>query len=259
MVIAEIKPTLRLAFPIVTSLLAQVAMEFVDVMMLGRLGANALAAGGLATSVYFIVYIFTVGLVLSVGVFVSRGFGTKDQALIIRSVQAGLWIAFFSSLGSMAIIFFTENILLLIKQPSTISLLAGDYARAVVWGIPAVLGFLVLREYVTAMSMPRVVMLISIAAIPANVLFNIIFMYGKLGFPALGIAGVGWATTLVDWMMFGAMIGYTLYHTKLRQHNYWQEIWKINWQHLTQMFKVGFPIGVNLLHKLSTLIKNKFG
>lgn len=264
MILTEIKPTLRLAFPVIASLLAQVAMEFVDVMMLGRLGADALAAGGLATSIYILVYVFTMGIVLSVGVFVSRGFGANNRPLIISSVQTGLWMALLLSIFGAIIIYYTENFLLLIKQLPTISLLAGDYARAVMWGIPAALGYLVLREYVTAMTMPKVVMFVGVAAIPANAVLNYLLMYGKLGLPELGVAGVGWATTVVDWLIFAAILLYTMLQKKLREYPYWLKLWPIDWGHFAKMIKVGLPIGVSLLSEIglfsiTTLLMGYFG
>src|ERR1700758_1322466 len=94
----ELPETLRLAVPIALTQLGQIAMMTTDLVLIGRLGEDAVAAAALAHTVYFINFTFGLGLVAAVSPLAAQAFGAGDVRRIRRSLRVGLWVALFISL-----------------------------------------------------------------------------------------------------------------------------------------------------------------
>ena len=264
MLLLEMKKTTRLAYPLIASLLANVALEFIDVVMMARLGAEELAAGGLSESLYLSIFIFSLGIVLSVGIFASRAYGEKDSAGVSKVIRAGLWLVIFCSIIGMLLTYLMPNFLLLIKQDPKISFMAGEYARAVLWALPTSLGFIALREFVTVVKHPRIVMYIAIFSLPANAFLNWVFMYGNLGVDSMGVAGAGWSTALVSAIGFLWLLFFAMKHPQFKQYTFLHQFFKIDFKQIILMLHVGWPIGVALffeigLFSVSALLMGYFG
>ena len=86
---------MALAWPMILTNLGQTAMTATDVMMMGRLGADALASGTLGANLYFAPMIFGMGLILAVSPMVAFELGRKRHSVrdVRRTVRQGLWIA----------------------------------------------------------------------------------------------------------------------------------------------------------------------
>ena len=85
----------------------------------------------------------------------------------------------------------------------------GRFLGAIAWAAPGFLGFAVLRSFLAA-SHSRTVMIALILCIPMNAGLNWILVFGHLGAPALGIAGSGCATAVIQWLMFTGLGSYAL-------------------------------------------------
>lgn len=87
--------------------------------------------------------------------------------------------------------------------------LTEGYVRAIALGLPAMYAYLTLRFVSEGLGHTRPIMLIAVIGLIVNVLFNYLLMFGKLGFPALGAVGCGYASAVSMWMMFASMLLYT--------------------------------------------------
>ena len=99
----ELAETLKLAVPIALTQLGQIAMMTTDLAMIGRLGAEAVAAASLAHTVFFVSFTFGMGLVSAVAPLAAQAFGARDPHLMRRSLRVGLWAALLISLPMMAL------------------------------------------------------------------------------------------------------------------------------------------------------------
>ncbi len=86
--------------------------------------------------------------------------------------------------------------------------IADGYLRAIAWGMPAIVGFFILRYLNEGMSNIIPVMLIGILGLIVNIISNSILIFGYLGAPAMGGVGAGWATTITHWVMFFGLLMY---------------------------------------------------
>ena len=166
----ELAETLKLAVPIALTQLGQIAMMTTDVAMIGRLGAEAVAAASLAHTVLFVSFTFGMGLVSAVAPLAAQAFGARKPHLIRRSLRVGLWAALLISLPLMALRFWAEQVLLMLGQAPMTAHLAQEYLAGLVWTILPALWFLAIRGFMSAINRPEPILWITLAAIAANAL-----------------------------------------------------------------------------------------
>lgn len=243
-IIAETQACLHLAIPLAAAQLAQASTNFFDTLMMGWLGTQALAAGALgAVSFSFLVLICS-GFLSAVGALAAVAFGAGDFERVGRLCCQGLWLAAGLSLPLMLFIWHTQGFLEYMGQEPSNIILAETYLRAIVWGFPAALGFTVLKNIVSALNQPHPITLITICGVLINVVGNYVLMFGKLGFPALGLAGIGWASAFSFWVTFAAGIGFILLSPKLNQYRIFQHLLKVDLRIFRELIHTGWPIGI---------------
>jgi MATE family multidrug resistance protein len=129
------------------------------------------------------------------------------------------------------------------QEPENIALAEG-YLRAIAWGYFPGLGFAVLRSFVSALSRTRPVIVTMICGTLFNVAVNYVLAFGKFGLPALGLAGLGWASTLSLWGMFVALAIYILSQPQLRVYGAFANLHQFDGKIFWELVRVGVPIGV---------------
>ncbi|WP_051608797.1 MATE family efflux transporter [Fodinicurvata fenggangensis] len=243
----ELKATLRLALPLVALQLGQVAIETTDVVMMGWLGQDSLAAGALAVHVFMFFWLFTLGVLSAVAPMISQAIGALDEVGARRTVRQGLWAAVLVSLPSMSVLWYSEDLLLLIGQTPQVAAEAQTYLRAALWAFPASMGFVVLRYFIAALSRPRAAMVAMLSCVLLNIGLNALLMFGMLGFPRLELLGAGISTAVVHTAMFLGLLVYVLKDSQFRRYDLLVRFWKPDWQRFRQLLALGLPIGMVLM------------
>jgi MATE family multidrug resistance protein len=245
MISREIRATVALAAPVVATQLAQISMGFVDTIMVGHLSSDALAGIALGNSIFFTTVVIAMGVVMAVGPMVSQAFGAGDETALARSVRQGLWLAAALTVPCMLIVRHAGVFLSWMGQdPATVEL-SQSYLRAISWGAFPFLGFVALRSFIEGVSRPRPATVISFLAVGLNVGANYVLMYGKLGFPALGLVGTGWASTVVFWFMMIALVVVAQSSRTFASYGVFSHIRRPDPHYLREIFRIGWPIGVS--------------
>ncbi|MBW4721517.1 MATE family efflux transporter [Saccharothrix obliqua] len=205
-----------LAAPIAGIQLAQVALTSVDLAMLGLLGVSAVAAGGLAILLYNQIRTMCVGMVTGTGNLVAAAAGAAERrtgtdelddrardeirsllrsALLVATVTAAVGAAVLCGLASA--------LPLLGQQPEVVSL-ARAMMFALAGGLFPMVWLNVLRQFAVGLRRPGSLLAVTLVSIAVNAGCNAVFIYGWLGLPRLGVAGVGLATTVVQFCTLAA-------------------------------------------------------
>jgi MATE family multidrug resistance protein len=241
--VSEVRECLYLAVPLAAAQLAQSMTGFVDTVMMGLLGSEALAAGGLGAMTFTILLIIATGIITAVSPLVAEAYGAGNTERARQVGQQGLWLAAFLALPLTLLIWHAGSLLRQLGQaPDTVAA-AETYLRAIAWGYLPGLGFAVLRSYISALSRPRPIMVIVIGGTLLNVVGNYVLIFGKLGFPKMGLAGIGWASTLSLWGMFLAAIAYILAQPSLRSYNPFTRTFRYQGKLFAELVSLGLPIG----------------
>jgi multidrug resistance protein, MATE family len=255
-IISEVQQCLVLAVPLAAAQLAQSATAFADTVMMGWLGSQTIASGGLGAVTFTFCLLVCSGIVSAVSPIVAEAYGAGKTERLGWIMQQGLWLSLILGIPITALLWHGGTFLRLIGQdPNTVAL-TETYLRTIAWGFLPGLGFAVLRSFISALSRPRPVMVTVFLGTLLNITANYVLMFGKFGFPTLGLAGIGWASTLSLWSM---LIGLGLY---LFKHPHFQQYGLFPWlpsnrksaptkvatakesrQILGEIVRVGLPIG----------------
>lgn len=242
--LTEARAMIALAWPMVMTNLAQTAMQATDVMMMGRLGPGALAAGTLGSNLYFSPMIFGLGLILAVSPMVAFELGRNRHSVrdIRRTVRQGFWISGLVCLPIWLLLWQAEAILTGMGQDPALSADAAAYLRAMQWSTLPFYLYIVLRSFISALERPGWALVIAGAAVIFNILANWCLMFGNLGFPALGIVGAGVATTLSSSFMFAGLTAVVLMDRRFRRYRLFGRFWRSDWPRFRRLLALGLPI-----------------
>ncbi len=237
---------LTLAAPVVVTQLAHISLGFVDTVMVGRLGPEALAGVALGNTLFYSATLFCMGVVMAVGPMVSQAFGAGKDEPIGRSVRQGQWLAAALTVPAFLFVWNASPILHLLGQAEPNIERAAAYLRAISWGIFPFLGFAALRGFNEAVSNPRPVTVIALTGVGLNIAANYVLMFGKLGFPELGLVGTGWASTIVFWGTFLCLVGYSVRNRSYEKYRIFSKLGRPDPRYFKDLFRIGWPIGASM-------------
>lgn len=241
---SEIRATLALSWPMVLTNLAQTAMTVTDVMILGRVSADTLAAGALGSNLYFAPMIFGLGLMLATVPMMAHAVGRNRHSVrdLRRTVRQGLWAAVIISIPMWLLLWHGEELLLLMGQEPKLAAEAGAYLHALQWGLLPFYFYIVLRSFITTLERPGWATVVAFVAVGVNLLGNWALVFGHLGMPRLGIVGSGIATSLSSLMMFIGMVLVVSIDRQFRRYRLFGRFWRADWARFRQLMRLGLPI-----------------
>jgi MATE family multidrug resistance protein len=243
----ELAETLKLAAPIAMTQLGQIAMMTTDLAMIGRLGAEAVAAAALAHTILFVSFTFGMGLVSAVAPLAAQAFGARNPHIIRRALRVGMWAALIVALPLMALRFFAEQVLLMLGQSAAASHHAQEYLAGLVWTILPALWFMAIRGFMSAINRPEPVLWITLAAIPANALLVYVLLFGAFGLPPLGLFGAGLGTSIINIGTFLAVVWFAMFRRPFRKYHVFGHFWRMDWPLMGRLIVIGAPISLSFL------------
>ncbi len=203
----EARHLLRLAGPVVTALLGNMLMGFVDTLMVGRVSVDALAAAAIGNFWIFATLQAATGVLFALDPIVSQAHGAGDGERAGLALQQGLVLAGVLSIGVILLWSLSGSVLLGLGQQPELAAEAHTYTRVQLPAVPFLLGTAALRQYLQARELVRPAMWVVLIANLWNVFFNWVFIFGNLGAPALGLEGAGIATSITRILSAVALVG----------------------------------------------------
>lgn len=242
--LSEVKACLFLAIPLAGAQLAQSATGFVDTVMMGLLGSQNLAAGAIGATSFTACLIIGSGIVSAVSPLAAEAFGAGKTDAIGQIVRQGLLLALLLAMPITLLLWLGGDLLVMLGQAASTADLADGYLKAIAWGYFPGLGVAVLRNFVAALSITRPIIVTIVLGTLLNVVGNYILMFGTLGFPALGLAGIGWASVLSLWSMFIGLGIYILKQSRFKPYRVFHHLGRFQARVFGELVQVGLPIGV---------------
>lgn len=187
---------LHLTAPLVLAQVSQTAMGFVDTVMAGRFSAVDLAAVAVGSSIFFPVYLFLIGLLSAVTPLVAQANGRGDSDGIRQAIRRGMGIGLLVGLALMPVLWSMRPFMVWMGVSAEVIPITMRFLFAISWGLPVGGLFFAVRNGGDGLAKPRLSMLAGFTGLLVNILANYLLIYGKLGLPALGGAGCGWASSL---------------------------------------------------------------
>lgn len=243
-VVKEIKVMAALAWPVVLSQLGLVTLGLTDILVVGQVSEQALAAVSLGHLFSFALLIVCFGLLRGIDPFISQAFGAGRNSELSGALARSLFIASCAAVPVTLAHFWAEPILRWFEQPASVLPITGVYARALAPSIPPVLLMASLTGFLQGMGHMRAPMVVVMLSNVLNIALNIVLVFGvpELGIPALNALGSGIATTCVRWLSLFAL----LWVSRDVWRTYWPVSWRkeIQWSTIKPLLRVGGPVGL---------------
>jgi len=243
----EMAALARIALPLVLSMVGLMAITTTDMVMLGWLGPEALAATALGLSAFHPIMLLGIGIGTAVTPLAAAALAKRQVREMRRAVRQGFWAAVPFTLLAIPALAWIGGLFEAIGQDPGLSQTAELYLRGVLPGLFFILVFNVLRSYATALERTRPVLLITLLAIPLNALINYGLIFGAFGLPRMEVLGAGLASSVTNIVMafgLGAVIAYRL---PFRRHHIFGRIWRPDWPIFRAIHRIGVPIGLFFL------------
>jgi len=244
----ELRSTLALAWPLILANLTQQLIQATDVLLMGRLGATQLAAATLALNLTFTFNLLMLGLVIASSPMMATALGQRFNAVrdVRRTFRAGLWLLAFMLPPYWLLLWHVGDLMRAFGESEELASQGQTFLRAYMWCTAPWLLFQLMRNFVSALERPRVVLWLSLAGIGLNALLSWSFIFGKFGLPALGLVGGGLGSTLTWLIMCGALVFVVLSDRQFRRFHLFGHWWRFDRQRTMVMVRLGWPIGLTM-------------
>ncbi|WP_233493293.1 MATE family efflux transporter [Ruegeria atlantica] len=238
-----------LGLPLIGGHLAQFAIGLTDTVMLGWYGVEALAAVTLASSYFFVLFLFGAGFGLAVMPMVATAAAEEDETSIRRTTRMGLWLSLVYAAVMMPMLWWSYPIFLALKQDPQVAETASQYLRVAGWGLIPALLVMVLKSYLAALERTQIVLWITVAAAVVNAFTNYALIFGNWGAPELGVMGAAIASVVTQVVSLVCVVIYAM--RVLPEHSLFQRFWRPDWEMFLSVLRLGVPIGLTTLSEVS--------
>ncbi|MES0860766.1 MATE family efflux transporter [Ruegeria sp. SCPT10] len=246
---AHFKAIAVLGLPLIGGHLAQFAIGLTDTVMLGWYGVEALAAVTLASSYFFVLFLFGAGFGWAVMPMVATAAAEEDETSIRRSTRMGLWLSLLYAALVMPLLWWSYPILIALRQEPQVAETAAQYLRVAGWGLFPALLVMVLKSYLAALERTQIVLWITVVAALVNGVTNYALIFGNWGAPELGVMGAAIASVVTQIVSLVAVVAYAVY--VLPQYNLFQRFWRPDWEMFGSVLRLGVPIGLTTLAEVT--------
>jgi MATE family multidrug resistance protein len=205
---SELRAVLRIAVPLALAELGWMSMGVVDTIMVGRLPASAVSIGAVSVgnALFYVFAIFGLGLLSGLDTLASQAIGAGDQSRARRALASSFGLAACATPVLAACVLGGAPILALIGVTEPVRSEAISFVYALIWSLPLLLAYSILRRYLQALHHVRPITFALITANAVNALGNWLLIFGHWGFPALGVRGSAISTVFARIYLAGLLL-----------------------------------------------------
>jgi MATE family, multidrug efflux pump len=197
----EFKYNLKLATPVMLGMLGHTFVSLVDNIMVGQLGSAELAAVSLGNSFIFIAMSLGIGFSTAITPLIAEADSENNFKKGKSSFKHGLFLCTVLSFALFGLILISKPLMSIMNQPEEVVILAIPYLDLVAFSLIPLIIFQGFKQFSDGLSMTKYPMYATILANIVNVILNYILIFGKLGFPQMGIVGAAVGTLASRFIM----------------------------------------------------------
>jgi MATE family multidrug resistance protein len=193
---SEFKYNWKLAAPVMLGMLGHTFVSFVDNIMVGQIGTAELAAVSLGNSFMFIAMSIGIGFSTAITPLIAEADSSDNLKQARSTYKNGLFLC--TALGIMLFlgIYFSKSVMYLMKQPKEVVELAIPYLDLVAFSLIPMIIFQAIKQFSDGMSMTKYPMYATLLSNIINIILNYLLIFGKFGFPEMGIVGAAYGTLI---------------------------------------------------------------
>jgi MATE family multidrug resistance protein len=234
---------LRLAWPVLVAQVAVVANGVIDTVMAGRLSAVDLAAVGVATAIYFTVFVTCMGVLLALAPSVAQLYGAGRLGDIGEQVRQSGWLALLLALLAVLLLRQPEPFVVLARLTPAVAAKVRAYLAAISWGVAPTMAFRLFYGFMSGIGRPRAIMAFNLLGLAVKVPLNAWFMFGL----DMGAAGCGASTAVIAWLTTIAAWTWCARQAEFAPYGILVRLTAPKFRELMALLRLGLPIGATLL------------
>lgn len=246
------KKNLSLAFPVILSQVGQVSVSLVDNMMVGHKGTTELAAASFSNSIFMVGMLMGMGICMGLTPVVGKYFGQKNESQLGAYLKNGLFIHSIVAVVLVGLMCGVAFLLGYMGQPEEVSALAFPYFLVLVASIIPLLLFYSFKQFLEGLGNTKIAMVITLVSNLVNVVFNYLLIFGKFGFPEMGLLGAGISTLISRWLMPFMLLIYMVRHGEFVHLLQIARRASLQWSKIKELLSIGFPIGTQIVIEVLT-------
>ena len=241
------RKNLTLAVPVILAQIGQVTVNLADNMMVGHVGTTELAAASFAINVFHVGMLFGLGITLGITPLVGQSFNAKNPGGVGGWLKNGILIHFITAillcLIMSSVVFFMGRM----GQSEDVVRAAIPYFLIQVASLLPMMLFFSIKQFFEGVGNTKIAMIITIIANIINIGLNYVLIFGKLGFPALGLNGAGYATLFARLIMPVIFLLIILKRPSFRVYLESAKIARVEIEKIKRMLSVGLSIGMQMI------------
>lgn len=238
---------IHLAWPMLVAQLAMMANAVIDTAMAGRLTVIDLAAVGIASSISATIVMSLVSVLFALPPIISHLYGANRPSEIGREIHQSVWVSLGLALAAILLLRFPGPFIAISDLQPAVEIKVRAYLNASAWGVPAAFALRMFFAFSMGIHRPRPVMLFNLLSLALKIPMNAVFMYGLLGFPALGATGCAVATAIDAWLMAALAWGWCLTHPDYTEFGLRQRFTAPDFAAIREFLKLGLPIALTFI------------
>jgi MATE family multidrug resistance protein len=241
------KRMIRLSAPVALMYLGLMLMGFVDLLVVGRLGANEVGGLGVGNSIFSWIMVIGVGMLTGMDYPASHAIGEKNPSKAYRIFVQAFYLAILMSIPLTLLALGLARNLHLFGFNAEVLPYATQYLWITGFSLVFVLGFNACRGYLQAQGITLPMLWVLILGNIFNLIMNVGLVYGKWGLPEWGFEGSAWATVSARLFTFIFAAASVVYYDRKAQHYLKNLRLKWEWELMRPVIQLGTPSSVHML------------
>ena len=247
----EFRYNIKLATPVILGMLGHTMVAFIDNIMVGQLGTAELAAVSLGNSFMFIAMSLGIGFSTAITPLVAEADGEGNFAAGKSSFKHGLFLCTVLGLVLFLLVFLGKPIMYYMNQPPEVVDLAMPYLTLVAISLVPLIVFQAFKQCSDGLSMTKYPMYATIIANVVNAILNYLLIFGKFGFPEMGIVGAAVGTLVSRLIMLCYLWFLMSQHYKSREYVLYIKLFRLSKRMLKKLLDLGFPSALQMLFEVA--------
>ncbi len=243
---------LNMAGPVILSQIGQITVSLADTMMVGHAGTADLAAASFSNSIFHVGMLFGFGICMGITPLAGRMYSQQRIGEAGSYLKNGIIVNSMAALALTAVMTAVAFFLDQMGQPPEVARKSFPYFLILVASLPPLLLFYSFKQFFEGIGNTRIAMGITLTANAVNIFLNYLLIYGKLGFPEMGLTGAGIATLISRLLMPLMLIPVILRNHKYRPLLLLARHARVNAERMKELLRVGIPIGFQMIVEVLT-------
>ncbi len=242
---------LKLAMPVMAGMLGHTFVGLIDNIMVGQLGSAELAAVSLGNSFLFIAMSLGIGFSTAITPLVAEADGEGSFVKGKSALKHGLFLCTVLGIALFLVVMAAKPLMYLMKQPEEVVTLAMPYLNLVAFSLIPMIMFQAFKQFSDGMSITKYPMYATLIANIVNVVLNYLLIFGKLGFPQMGIVGAAIGTLVSRFAMLFFLWGILSYQEKVKAYVKNIKLFVLEKSMLFRLIQLGFPSALQMFFEVA--------